>query len=42
VGSAKEQTICVKLYFKEGKTAAESHTMLHGAYGNDVMSHGDL
>jgi hypothetical protein len=34
----KEQRICVKFCFKVGKTAAETHSMLHEAYDNDVLS----
>jgi hypothetical protein len=30
--------MCVKLCFKVGKTAAETHNILHEAYGNDVWS----
>jgi hypothetical protein len=33
----KEQRICVKLCFKVGKTAAETH-MLREAYGDDASS----
>jgi hypothetical protein len=36
IESVKEQRICVKLCFKVRKTAAETHNMLHEAYGNDA------
>jgi hypothetical protein len=33
----KEQRICVKICFQVRKTAAEIHSMLHEAYGNDAL-----
>jgi hypothetical protein len=38
MGAVKEQRICVKFCFKVGKTAVETHNMLHEAYGNDALS----
>jgi hypothetical protein len=34
----KEQRICVKFFFNVEKTAAETHNMLHEAYGDDASS----
>jgi hypothetical protein len=34
--SVKEQRLCVKFCFKIGKIAAETHNMLHEAYGDDT------
>jgi hypothetical protein len=34
----KEQRICVKLCFKVGKTAPETHNMVHEAYSDDASS----
>jgi hypothetical protein len=33
----KEQIICIKICFKVGKIAAETHSMLCEAYGNDAL-----
>jgi hypothetical protein len=35
--SVMEQRICVKFCFKVGKTAAETHIMLHEAYNQWTM-----
>jgi hypothetical protein len=34
----KEQRICGKFCFRVGKTAAETHNILHEAYGDDAWS----
>jgi len=33
----KEQWICIKLCFKLGKTALETHRMLKEAFGNNAL-----
>jgi hypothetical protein len=33
----KEQIICIKFCFKVGKTDAETHIILHEAYGDDAF-----
>jgi hypothetical protein len=38
VESVKDHRIFVKFCFKVEKTAAETHTMLHEAYGDDALS----
>jgi len=34
-----EQRICIKFYFKIGKTATETYQLLQQAYGEDAMGH---
>jgi hypothetical protein len=34
----KEQIICVHFSFKVGKTATETHNVLHEAYSDDALS----
>jgi hypothetical protein len=36
--SVKDEKICVKSCLKVGEKAAETHNMLHDAYGNDASS----
>jgi hypothetical protein len=33
----REQRICIKFYFKLGKTASETHRMLKEAFGDDAV-----
>ena len=34
-----EQRICIKFYFKIGKTAKETYQLLRQAYGEDAVGH---
>jgi hypothetical protein len=37
MSDVKEQRICIKFYFKLGKTAAETHKTLKEAFGDNAL-----